>query len=230
LIGADNIENIDKWYEYGLRQMQLTWAYPNQLAGSAMTPEQGLTDFGIKAIKKMNELGIIIDCTHSSQKTFTETLNCSDYPILISHAGCKFVSDIKHKDWEGVSWSFCSDDDLRKLQRNGGLLGIHLLAPFFYRDNSGKSDINIADVVDHIEHAVSIMGINHVALGCDYFPDYGEWKQFQKEQDSLPIRYVVKKEELIILTTSLLSRGFSDMDVKCLFGLNYKRLCSLVWK
>jgi microsomal dipeptidase-like Zn-dependent dipeptidase len=117
------------------------------------------------------------------------------------------------------------DDILKRLAKNGGLFGVHFLAPYYYRDSSGNSDITIDDVLDHIEHAVAVMGIDHVALGCDYFPDSGGWHDLQAAQNSLPIRYIVEKDHFHDFTVALLARGFSEDNTAKILGANYLRFC-----
>ncbi len=220
-------EALDEWHRLGLRQLQLTWAWPNQVAGSFFNPDSGLSEAGKQVIRKMNELGMIIDLTHASQKTYYETLELSSKPIIFSHGGCREVLNRTHPTFSPY-WTYFKDEDLQAMKQNGGLLGIHFFKPYYFRKKGKVNDMTIETLLDHFDYAVDIMGIEHVALGGDYFPAYGEWYYMQAGQNSVPIEYVVEKRDLIHFTAALLNRGYSEEDAKKILGGNFLRVCKEV--
>jgi membrane dipeptidase len=130
----------------------LTWNSPTWAAGGADTPDEGLTDAGRELLDELNELGAVLDVAHASPPTFDEVVAGARH-VVCSHACCRALEDIPRN---------LSDDQLRALAARGGVLGAMALAFVVSFERP-----TIERFVDHVDHAVEAMGIEHVGLGAD---------------------------------------------------------------
>ena len=148
-----SIDNIENLYKNGFRMMSLQHFFDNKLGGSLHgTSGEGLTEFGIKAIKEMMRLDIIIDLSHSSQQVVKDVLEISDQPLVISHTGfnghCKSPRNI-------------SDDLMKEISSRGGLIAVGFWDAAIC-DNTPKV------VAEAINYGIKLIGVYHVALGSDF--------------------------------------------------------------
>jgi membrane dipeptidase len=146
----------DVYWELGVRLVGLTWNRRNAFAdGAAETATGGLSALGRELVARLAALGIAIDLAHASERTFEEVLaRLGDTPVLISHAGCRALVDTPRN---------VSDEQLRAIAERGGVLGLMAL-PLVV--DPGQPTID--RLVDHLDHAVSVAGIDAVALGGDF--------------------------------------------------------------
>jgi membrane dipeptidase len=152
-----------------LRELQLTWAVPNQLVQAGL-----LTAFGKSVVKECNRLGLIVDLTHIPERAFYEVLEATDKPVIISHGAAKSVrTDL-------------DDKRLQAMAQTGGVIGIH-----FYSSYLGANP-TVEAVVDHIDYISSLVGIDHVGLGVDFFPTEGAWRDFQVAQGTIDIAWAIE--------------------------------------
>lgn len=145
-------EGFDEWWDAGVRMVGLTWSYPNWAAGGIDAPEQGLTDAGRALLDELVARGVILDLAHASPPTFDEVLERAEH-VVCSHACCRALVDIPRN---------LSDGQLTALAERGGVLGMMALALVV-----GFGNATIDGLLDHLEHAVSVMGIGNVGLGAD---------------------------------------------------------------
>jgi membrane dipeptidase len=248
--GGHAIENslakLDSLYRLGVRYMTLTWNNGNDWAGSSLDPRRsgGLTAFGRRVIRRMNELGMLVDVSHVSDATLRDVLATTTRPVIASHSSCRALSHHPRN---------LTDEQLRAIAKNGGVVGINFYPVFLddhfrhqyeelrrrlapqidsirarYRGRPGESafevdklvgaqaaelDVPTIDrLVDHIEHAVQVMGIDHVGLGSDF--------------DGISVLPVPLKDasSLPELVRALGARGMSDADVRKILGENFLRL------
>ena len=213
----DFVLPLRNFYRLGLRELQLTWAFENQLANS-----KGLTDFGKDVVKEMNRLGIIIDLTHIPKRAFDDVLALTKHPVIISHCAAKAVS------------ADLSDEQIRAIAQNGGVLGLHFYSTYMAKrlaNGTVAKDIGVSDLVDHIDYIANLVGIDHVGLGADFFPTYGEWAEFQKAQGTYNIKWVIEdKSAMPDVTRELVFRGYSDSEIRKILGLNFLRICHIVFE
>ncbi len=145
---------IDAFWRLGVRMVGLTWNRRNAFAEGA-AEQGGLSSLGVELVQRLAELGAIIDLAHASERTFAGVLEHSgSAALVISHSCCRGVYDSPRN---------ASDDQLRALAERGGILGVMAL-PL----TVDPSRPTIDRLIDHVDHAVSVMGIEHVGLGGDF--------------------------------------------------------------
>lgn len=150
-----DLDNVDVFYLLGMRSCQLTYNHQNWVgSGCKELGNNGLTQFGIEMIEKMNSLGILIDLSHANMKTMADAIEASKVPAIISHTGCMDV----YKNVRNTT-----DANLKKLADKGGIVGVCQLRPFL---TSKKRD-NLDEYFKHLKHAVNVAGIDHVCIGSD---------------------------------------------------------------
>lgn len=209
----------ETFHELGVRMASLTWNRRNPFAdGAAETG--GLSRLGERLVDRLVELGVILDLAHASQATFEDVLaRIGDAPVLVSHAACRAVNDHPRN---------LADDQLRALAERDGLLGI-MLHPLAI-DHERRT---IARVVDHLEHAVDVMGTGRVCLGGDFVR---RLSQVLPPMPSVPdglmpagleagsaIEGLAGPEDYPALRPALLERGWSEVDVTAIESGNLLR-------
>jgi membrane dipeptidase len=144
---------FDEWYGHGVRTASLTWNHANEFAGGIDTPTQGLTDRGRALVRRFGELRVVLDLAHASEQTWREVLE-EGIPFSVTHAGCRAVHDHPRNlaDWQ-----------LEGLAERGGVLGMMGL-PFVVDPDAPT----LTRWLDHFDHAVEVMGIEHVGIGADF--------------------------------------------------------------
>jgi membrane dipeptidase len=147
----------DDFWQLGVRMASLTWNFRNVFADGVAEPAQGgLSARGVRLVERLCERGMILDLSHASEQTFRDVLELSgDQPVLISHANCRSVFDSPRN---------VRDGQMEAIAARGGVLGV-LAMPFVVDPDEPSID----RLVDHIDHAVAVMGIEHVVLGGDFF-------------------------------------------------------------
>jgi membrane dipeptidase len=151
----DDISLIEKVHEQGCRFMQLTYNNQSLLAtGCYEKNDSGVTNFGREAIKEMNRVGIVIDMSHSAEKSTLDAINISDKPIAITHANPNFWFASKRNK---------STDLLKNLADSGGMLGLSLY-PHHLKD---KSECTLESFCEMTAKTADIMGVKNIGIGSD---------------------------------------------------------------
>lgn len=152
------MENLDYFYNEGIRLITLTWNFPNEIGfpnADYTHKDKGLTPFGLELIKEMNQRGMIIDVSHLSDGGFHDCIKHSTAPIVASHSNARAVCEHTRN---------LTDDMLKLLANNGGITGINYLSYFLDGTDFSKVD----SMVKHIEHIKTVAGIDTLALGSDF--------------------------------------------------------------
>src|SRR5262245_52126256 len=252
LLGMENgspiegqLANVDHFFERGVRYLTLTHGKDNHICDSSYDERhthKGLTPFGREVVRRMNELGILVDVSHISDDTFWQVMELTQAPAIASHSSLRhFVPGFERN---------MSDDMLRALAKNGGVIQINFGSSFltrpaneqgtarrkaqteFLAEKGATEDspeatafmaewdrahpfpfADVKDVADHIDHAVEIAGEDHVGLGSD----------FDGVGDSLPtgLKDVSQYPNLI---AELLRRGYSESAIRKICGENVLRV------
>jgi len=197
-----NLELVQYFAERGVIYITLCHNGDNQVCDSArksLNTWGGVSPFGKKVIKEMNKFGVTIDLSHAGEKSFYDAIAISKTPVVCSHSNCKALCNHERN---------LTDDQLRTLAKKGGVCQITLYEGFV-SENPSEADIRKA--IDHLNHAVKIMGIDHVGLGSDFDGDGG-------------IRGIRNSSEMILFTRQLLKNRYSDDDIAKIWGGNWIRV------
>jgi membrane dipeptidase len=248
---ASDLSMLRVYAALGARYMTLTHSGNAEWADSSTAkPEHnGLTEFGKDVVREMNRLGMIVDISHVSDKTFSDVLEISKAPVFASHSDCRAICDSPRN---------MSDDMIRALAAKGGVIQINYHVGFLSQDfrNAEKAHpewekmialeiqkrcgaregcqliegdritreyvergdlprVEWTKIIDHIDHAVKIAGIDHVGLGSDF--DGANMPFGMEDASKLPR-----------ITQALLDRGYSEGDVKKILGENTLRVMAQV--
>ena len=199
-----DINNVKHFANRGIVYITLCHNGDNDICDSARgsNTHNGVSAWGEKVIKEMNAQGVMVDLSHAAEKSFYDALDISSTPIVCSHSNCKSLCDHPRN---------LTDDQLRKLAQKGGVAQITLYHGFVCKDG----EATILDAMKHLEHAISIMGIDHVGLGTDFDGDGG-------------IRGLANSSELMNFTIELMHRRYSIEDMEKIWGGNWLRVMKLV--
>ena len=196
----DDIRNIAHFAQRGIVYITLCHNGDNAICDSARGTQThgGVSAFGEQVIREMNRLGVMVDLSHGAETSFFDALSISQTPIVCSHSNCKALCDVPRN---------LTDAQLKALAQAGGVAQITLYHGFLRKE--GEADIR--DAMAHLNHAIDVMGIDHVGLGTDFDGDGG-------------IKGLADASELINFTTALLRQRFSKADIKKIWGENWLRV------
>ncbi len=156
-----DLDVLEIFFRFGVRSVGLTHNHNNAVAGGCKPPDgnrYGLTDFGREVVRRMEELGVLVDVAHLSRQGFYDLLEVAQRPFVNTHCCCGHLVDIERN---------MTDDQLRQLAQVGGVAGITYV-PDFLAGEGHSEEVTSHHVFRHLEHAVEVMGIDHVALGSDF--------------------------------------------------------------
>jgi membrane dipeptidase len=230
----DDVDRVDVLYGFGVRVMGITYSESNAL-GSGLREERdgGLTDLGRATVRRMNKIGMTIDVSHCGDQTSLDTIEASDGPILITHAGARTLWNTKRMK---------PDEVLKACAAKGGVIGIEA-AP--HTTLTAKNPLHSLDsVMEHVAYCVELMGIDHVGLGPDtLFGDHvGLHRAFaaalsisriQQGVKYTPVSFVEGMESPAEAMPNaarwLVAHGYNDEDVVKVLGGNVLRVLRETW-
>lgn len=200
-----DVANVRYFARRGVVYITLCHNGDNDICDSARgcNTHGGVSRFGEQVIKEMNRCGIMVDLSHAGEKSFYDALSISSKPIVCSHSNCKALCDVPRN---------LTDDQMRALAKHGGVAHITLYHGFLRNDSQ---EATVMDAMAHLEHAIDIMGIEHVGLGTDFDGDGG-------------IRGLADSSELINFTLHLLRRKYNERDIARIWGGNWLRVMAQV--
>ncbi len=200
-VRGQSVEHLELLYGLGVRMAHLTHGERNALGSDCYQlphMDSGLTLEGHAAVRRMNELGVMVDLAHAARRTALDAIEISTEAVLNSHTGCEAVYD--DRDHRNVD-----DEYLRVLSAKGGLVGIYVWPGRL----SERTHPSFSDWAKHLEHAIQVAGIDHVGIGTDvsYLPHYPphpmDWTNYA------------------FWTVGLVCRGFSDQEIRKVLGENF---------
>ena len=198
------LQNLRHFAQRGIVYMTLCHNGDNDICDSArgcMT-HNGVSQFGQQVIREMNRLGIMVDLSHASEKSFYDALKISDQPIVCSHSSCRALCDHPRN---------LTDEQMRALAAKGGVMQVTLYNGFLVKDG----EATVLDALKHLEHAIKVMGIDHVGIGTDFDGDGG-------------IRGFANSSEVINFTRQLMARHYTENEIQKIWGGNFLRVMSLI--
>jgi membrane dipeptidase len=231
-----NCERIELFRDFGVRVMQLSYNRKSPFAAGVMEPNGGgLTQLGKDAVKRMNAVGVAIDLSHANPQTTTEAIAASSKPVVVTHAGCAAVHPHPRNK---------TDEQLRALAAKGGVMGIYDLP---YLTPSPKQP-TVDDYMAHMEHALKVMGEEHVGVGSDvgigpFDTSPKGMAEFNKEAQQRRKAGLAAPEEdrptyvmglniprrIEVIADQLLKCGYSAQVAEKVIGANFVRVFSEIW-
>lgn len=202
----DNIKNINYFYNKGVKVMSVTWNEDNLLGCGAHTKnDNGLTEFGKRYIKELNKKKIIVDVSHSSEKTFWDVIDTSVEPIIATHSCC---------------YTLCAhprnlkDEQIKAIAKKGGIIGVCYCKEFLLNNKTAGTK----EIVEHIAYIANLVGVDYVGLGSDF--DGLEEKNIPNNLRNIgQINNLIKELEKV---------GFSKQEIYKIIGENWlAKLCKL---
>jgi membrane dipeptidase len=236
IMGIQNAEEFRQvgdvlaFRQLGLRCAQLTYNTQNLLgSGSTERVDGGVTDYGADIIREMNRLGVLVDVSHCGERTTLDAIEISAGPIAITHSNCRALNN--HPRLK-------TDEAIRKLAAKGGVIGITGVRNFV----KDREPTTIEDVVDHIDHVVKLVGIDHVGIGTDsdllgydrlpvemYRQIKTGYKSSYAFRDKIDTDGFNNPDKMFGLTDALLRRGYSETNILAILGGNFRRLLGTAW-
>lgn len=221
-----NLDIIEAYYTLGIRHTLLAFNQANSVGGGcAEQSDGGLTNFGRSVVRKLEEVGMLVDLSHTGYRTTMEALEMATAPMVFTHSMAAAV----HTHFRNLS-----DAQIKACAKTGGVIGM---------SGSGEymGDLSCANdsIIRHIDHICDVAGPSHVALGLDLVFDADalnawirarpdEWPQ-ARSPDWKGFSYATP-EQVPALTERLLTRGYAEADVRGILGENWARVCRRVWK
>lgn len=250
----ERLENVQRYYDLGVRYMSPAWSVSTSWAGSSGDEAgrtRGLNEFGKNVVREMNRLGMMIDVSHVSDLTFRDIVNTSTAPVIATHSACRAIADVPRN---------LTDEMIVALAKTGGVVNVifypeHLepgwsqkkkqvdaeIAPMVQQASAAEPGdavhkkmardrvrqqeyarrlppVNVARIVDHIDHIVKLAGVDHVGIGSDF------------DGVQITTSDLATIAELPNLTKELLKRGYSESDVNKILGGNMLRVLDAMKK
>ena len=221
-----SLDPLELVYNLGVRIVQLTYNSMN-LVGTGCTErvDAGLSHFGRQVVRELNKLNVLIDLSHCSRQTIFDTLVITTAPVALTHVSCNAVCPHARAK---------SDEEIKAVAESGGYIGI-LCVPAFVSSESRKS---LRHVVDHIDHVVDLVGVNHVGIGTDWGARYPKVVAQKLNEESLAFGF--RQEHKLDwcetlegfrswldwpnITAELIRRGYTEEEVGKIIGGNFLRL------
>lgn len=223
------LENLDMFHSLGVRTMQLTYNERNDIGdGSTERTNAGLSSFGLAVVERMNELRIMVDSSHSGHQTTLDAVEFCKGPSIFSHTNCAALNEHPRNK---------TDEQIRKLAAKGGVMGLTTVNVMVKRD----LPVNMQHFIDHIDHIVKLVGIDHVALGSDcmvrgwptdpkdketFLSLYGEpfFKSSYRFRYPLGTEGLNDEHKWKYLTGGLIKRGYKEEAIVKILGGNWLRV------
>lgn len=202
-VGKD-IDNVKLFRRRGVVYMTLCHNGDNDLCDSAKGngEHSGVSSFGAEVIKEMNRTGMMVDLSHAAESSFYDALEISRTPIVCSHSSARALCDHPRN---------LTDDQLKALARKGGVAQVTFYHGFLRTEGTAT----VMDAVEHLNHFVNVMGIDHVGIGTDFDGDGG-------------VPGCASASELINFTRHLLRERYSESDIQKIWGGNFMRVMEMV--
>lgn len=237
LIGVQNsehfqtLDDVDTFFGLGQRVSQLTYNARNLIGnGSTERRDDGLSDFGVAIVERMNKVGMAVDVSHCGDRTTLDACEISKKPVLITHSNCRALNP-NHPRCK-------TDEAITRMARTGGVMGITGVRMFVRADEP----TTVEHVLDHFDHVARLVGIEHVGIGSDVDLDgyddlppaelralRASYKGSYAFRDKIDIEGLDHPKRIFDLTEGLIGRGYSDRHIELILGGNFARALKEIW-
>ena len=201
-----DIANIKHFADRGVVYITLCHNGDNDICDSARgnNTHNGVSEFGAKVIAEMNRLGVMVDLSHAHEKSFWDALDISATPIVCSHSSCRALCDHPRN---------LTDSQMKALADKGGVCQITIYHGFLRTEG----EATVRDVLEHLDHAVKVMGIDHVGIGTDFDGDGG-------------VRGMASSADFVNFTRMLMAKRYNEKDIQAILGGNFLRVMADIQK
>ena len=219
---VNDINLLRIFYELGVRGVGLTWSRRNYAADGCRFSqdkdrENGLSEFGEQVVKEAEKLGMVIDVSHLNETGFWNVMEITTKPVIASHSNCRAINGVMRN---------LTDDQIKALAKTGGVIGINAASVIVAEQNA-----DVKALADHVDHLKEIAGIEHVGLGFDFCDKIfrNQTQSNGKKQDG-PYDVIQGHKNIHFLTEELITRGYSDDELRLIYGENFMRVYNTILK
>ena len=225
-------DDVDFFYGQGQRVSQLTYNGRNLIGnGSTERRDDGLSDFGVAIVERMNKVGMAVDVSHCGDRTTMDAFEVSKRPVLITHSNCRALVPGHPRDK--------ADDAIVAMAKSGGVMGITGVR-MFVRD---REPTTIEHVLDHFDHVAQLVGPEHLGVGSDIDLDgYDDMPPEANKQlragykgsygfrEKIDIEGLDHPKRMFDLTEGLIRRKYTDAQIEGILGGNFQRVLTGIWR
>jgi len=214
-IGND-LDLLRVFRDLGVRGIGLVWSRRNYAGDGCFFSEKregrkgGLTDFGIRVLDEARKLGMFLDVSHLNDEGFRDVMEFSDAPLIASHSNCRELVNSPRN---------LTDEQIRAIAQKGGVIGMNAYAEFVARDFKERR-AGVVDLLDHLEHVVNLVGIDHVGLGFDFCSGFEDFMSFGNDEVAYDV--LDGHKDMRKLVVALMERGYVEEDIQKILGGNFR--------
>ncbi|HEY7543855.1 MAG TPA: membrane dipeptidase [Blastocatellia bacterium] len=237
MLGVQNSEHfrtpqdVNLFHSLGQRVSQLTYNSRNMIGnGSTERRDEGISDFGVGVIERMNRVGMVVDVSHCGDRTTLDAFEISKKAALITHSNCRALAPGHPR---------CKTDEaIKKMAAQGGVMGITGVRMFV----KNEEPTTIEDALNHFDHVAKLAGVEHLGVGSDIDLDgYDDmppelnrqlragYKGSYGFREKIDIEGIDHPKRMFDLTEGLIRRKYSDRDIEGILGGNFKRVLAQIW-
>lgn len=224
-------DDVDTFHGLGQRSSQLTYNYRTLIGNGAFERrDDGISEFGIRIIERMNRIGMAVDCGHAGDRTMLDAFALSKKPVIISHGNCRALYP---------GYPRCvTDEAIQAMAKTGGVIGINFISSMVKAHEPATVD----DVLDHFDHVTNLVGIEHVGVGSDMGIESNDSMppdQLAQMLAGVDAKYHAHHREAVEhldhpkrmydLTDGLIRRKYTDEHIRLILGENWRRVLSEIW-
>jgi membrane dipeptidase len=237
LIGVQNAEHfrtlddVNYFYSLGQRVSQLTYNFRTVVGnGCYERRDEGLSDFGLAVVERMNKVGMAVDVSHCGDRTTLDAFDVSKKPVLITHANCRALNP-NHPRCK-------TDEAIKAMAAKGGVMGITEVRDFV----SAKEPTTIESMLDHYDYVAKLVGVEHLGVGSDIdlhgydalpAEELKEYRSGGKENESVREKLDVDglnyAKRPFDIAEGLIRRKYSDANIEAILGGNFRRVLKQIW-
>lgn len=226
-----NLDDVNFFHGLGQRVSQLTYNARNLIGnGATERRDDGLSDFGVAIVERMNKTGMAVDVSHCGDRTTLDAFEASKKPVLITHSNCRALVPGHPR--------LKTDEAIKKMAASGGVMGITGVRMFV----RAEEPTTIEHALDHVDHVAKLVGVEHVGVGSDMDLDgyddmppeenkrlRASYKGSYGFREKLDIEGLDHPQRMFDLTQGLIRRKYSDQHIELILGGNFKRGLSQIW-
>ena len=225
------VNDVDFFRGLGQRVSQLTYNSRNLIGnGSTERRDEGISDFGVSIIERMNKVGMAVDVSHCGDRTTLDAFEISKKPVLITHSNCRTLAGGHPRDK--------TDEAIKRVGQAGSVMGITGVRMFV----KATEPTTIEDALDHFDHVRKLIGAQHLGVGSD-IDLYGydsmppelnkklraNYKGSYGFREKIDIEGLNRPQRMFDLTEGLIRRKYSDGDIQGILGGNFARVLKQIW-